>query len=114
MRRMRGEDAVRGVSAVHIKVAILKATFSLVEHIKRLRLVLLDGGNSLVEHGLGFLCSTVLGYLRWVSYAWPLTPQFQGSNGTTKMGADRNRRLFGSEQEDSSDSAAMPSQARMI
>src|SRR6516165_5302758 len=65
MRRMRGEDAVRGVSAVHIKVAILKATFSLVEHIKRLRLVLLDGGNSLVEHGLGFLCSTILGYLRW-------------------------------------------------
>jgi hypothetical protein len=38
--RLRRDDAVRGVGAPHIKVSILEAALAIVEHIKRLRLVI--------------------------------------------------------------------------
>src|SRR5262245_34114762 len=55
--RMRRYDPVRSVGAGHIKIAVLKAAFSLVEHIKRLRLVLFHRGHCSLKHSFGFLCS---------------------------------------------------------
>src|SRR4249919_2497347 len=58
--RMRRYDAVRGVGAEHIKIAVLEAAFALVEHIKRLRLVLLHSGHGSLKHSFGLLCSAEL------------------------------------------------------
>src|SRR5262249_58212596 len=53
--RLRRNDAVRGVGAPHIKVAILEAALALVEHIQRLRLVLFHRGHCSLKHSFGFL-----------------------------------------------------------
>jgi hypothetical protein len=54
--RLRGYDAVRGVGAPHIKITVLEAAFTVVEHIKRLRLVLFHRGHCSLKHSFGFLC----------------------------------------------------------
>src|SRR4029079_4548415 len=59
--RGRRYDAVRGVSAPHIKVSILEAALALVEHIQCLRLVLFHRGHCSLEHSFGFLCSAEVG-----------------------------------------------------
>src|SRR6478752_2481861 len=59
---MRRENSVRGIRTVHIKVTVLKATITLVEHIERLRLVLLQGDNRFIEHSFGFFWRAVLGH----------------------------------------------------
>src|SRR6478735_3743128 len=55
--RLRRYNAVRGVGAEHIKIAVLEAAFALVEHIKRLRLVLFHRGHGSLKHSFGLLCS---------------------------------------------------------
>src|SRR5262245_18708054 len=50
---MRCENAVRGVGAEDIKVTVLKAAFALVEHIKRLSLVLFHRIHRSLKHDLG-------------------------------------------------------------
>ncbi len=46
---MRGLDAVGGIGAEHIKVAVAKGAAGLVEHLKRLGLVGFHRGDGLVE-----------------------------------------------------------------
>src|SRR6478672_8464855 len=58
--RLRGYDAVRGVSTPHIKVSILEAALAIVEHIKCLRLVLFHCGHCSLKHSFGFLCGAEL------------------------------------------------------
>src|SRR5262245_26942314 len=55
--RMRRYDAVQGVGAEHIKISVLEAALALVEHIKRLRLILFHCGHCSLEHGFGLLGS---------------------------------------------------------
>src|SRR6185437_909504 len=56
--RLRRYDAVRGVGAEHIKITVLEAALAIVEHIKRLRLVLFHCGHCSLEHSFGFLGSS--------------------------------------------------------
>src|SRR5262245_15253724 len=58
--RMRRYDAVGGVGAEHIKIAVREAAFALAERIKRLRFVLFHCGHCSLEHGFGLLCSAEL------------------------------------------------------
>src|SRR5205814_9251006 len=61
---MGGQDAVRGVRAEHVEVAILEAALALVEHREGFRLVLLQRDDGLLQHRLGFLLRAELGFLR--------------------------------------------------
>ena len=54
---MRRHDAVRGVGAAHIKIAILEPALALVEHVQRLRFVFFHRGDCAFKHGFGFVCS---------------------------------------------------------
>src|SRR6478672_13155321 len=56
--RMRRYDAVRGVGAEHIKIAVLEAAFTLLEHVECFRLLLLHRGHCFLKHSFGFLCSS--------------------------------------------------------
>src|SRR5437899_11899630 len=62
--RMRGQDAVRGVRAEDIEVAVFEAALALVEHREGLRLVLLQRGDGFLQHRLGFLLGAELRFLR--------------------------------------------------
>src|SRR6476661_341002 len=58
--RLRRDDAIRGVGAPHIKVSILEAALAVIEHIKRLRLVLFHRGHCSLKHRSGFFCGAKL------------------------------------------------------
>ena len=61
---MRGHDAVRGVRAEDVEVAVHEAALALVEHREGLRLVVLQRGDGFLQHRLGFLLGAELGFLR--------------------------------------------------
>jgi hypothetical protein len=60
---MRRHNAVRGVGAEHIKIAVPEPALALVEHIEGFCFVLLNRDNCPIEHGLGFICSAEFGCL---------------------------------------------------
>src|SRR5262245_21439419 len=62
---MRGHNAVRGVGAADIKVTVPKPALCLIEHIERLCFVFFHRGDCSLKHGLGFVCSAVLGRPSW-------------------------------------------------
>src|SRR5262245_10126378 len=59
--RMRRYNAVFGVGAEHIKITVLKAVLSFVEHIECFRLVLLHGGQLLSQAKLWLLWKCHIG-----------------------------------------------------
>src|SRR5262245_40449326 len=58
--RIRRYNAVFGVGAEHIKITVLKAILSFVEHIECFRLVLFHGDNCSLKQSFGFFGSAIL------------------------------------------------------
>src|SRR4029453_15395364 len=61
---MRCENAVRGVGAEHIEVAVFEAALALVEHLESLFFVLFQFSNCSLQHGLSFFFSAKLSLSR--------------------------------------------------